>query len=123
MTEEIIIDGVNVSECYADNKTMKDGLYCFWEGGRCEDNEYCYYKQLKRLEQENKKLKEENVKLLFGKGALINLCDNLTKIIDEKKEKESKLWQALEEIKAILDKECGVVSNAKVVGMINDVLQ
>lgn len=55
------------------------------------------------LKQENEKLKEENVKLLFGKGALIKLCDNLTKIIDEKKEKESKLWQTLEEINLILD--------------------
>lgn len=51
MNEEIIIDGVNVSECCADKKMMKDGLYCFWEGGSCKNNEYCYYKELKRLEQ------------------------------------------------------------------------
>lgn len=57
MTEEIIVNGFDVSECYADNKMMKDGLYCFWEGGNCEDNEYCYYKECKRLEQENKELK------------------------------------------------------------------
>ena len=61
-------------------------------------------KVIDELEQENKEIKEENVKLLFGKGALIKLCDNLTKIIDEKKEKESKLWQALEEIREIAEK-------------------
>ena len=63
MTEEIIIDGVDVAGCYADKKKMKDGLYCFWEGGNCEYNKYCYFKQLKRLEQENKELKEENIKV------------------------------------------------------------
>ena len=40
------------------------------------------FDKIDSLEQENEKLKEENVKLLFGKGALIKLCDNLTKIID-----------------------------------------
>ena len=59
MAEEIIVNGFDVSECYADNKMMKDGLYCFWEGGNCEDNEYCYYKECRRLEQENEKLKKE----------------------------------------------------------------
>lgn len=59
MTEKIIIDGVDVAWCYADKKKMKDGLYCFWEGGNCEYNKYCYYKECKRLEQENKELKEK----------------------------------------------------------------
>lgn len=60
--EEIIIDGIDVSECYADKTNLKDGLYCFWEGGSCEDNEYCYYKQLKRLKKINKANADSYVK-------------------------------------------------------------
>lgn len=68
MTEEIIIDGVNVAGCYwkckdgdcamyyadlsADNNELEFGF-------NCEDNPDCYYKQLKRLEQENEELKKE----------------------------------------------------------------
>jgi hypothetical protein len=53
---EIYIDGVDVSEC------------CFYNGGKCDNpngmacncinNAVCYFKELRRLEQENKKLKE-----------------------------------------------------------------
>lgn len=47
--------------------------------------------QIKKLQEENKRLKEENVKLLFGKGTLVEFCNKLTQIIDEKKESENKL--------------------------------
>lgn len=79
--------------------------------------------RINELEQENEKLKEENVKLLFGKGALIKLCDNLTKIIDEKKEKESKLWQVLEEIRIIATKNVSIESFVKIQNKINEVLE
>lgn len=95
MTEESLADYVTRLE--QENKALKDNnnhLQAIIDDGRAEN---------KRFREENKELKEENVKLLFGKGALIKLCDNLTKIIDEKKEKESKLWQALEEIRTYLD--------------------
>ena len=65
MTEEIIIDGVNVAGCYwkckdgdcamyyadlsADNNELEFGF-------NCEDNTDCYFKQLKRLKQENAEL-------------------------------------------------------------------
>lgn len=68
MTEEIIIDGINVAGCYwkckdgdcamyyadlsADNNELEFGF-------NCEDNPDCYYKQLKRLEQENKELRQQ----------------------------------------------------------------
>lgn len=78
---------------------LDDKPCCYLYHKYCDEIDSCYFKRCKRLEQENKELKEENIKLLFGKGALIKLCDNLTKIIDEKKEKESKLLQALEEIR------------------------
>ena len=73
MTEEIIIDGVNVSGCcfYNDGKCSNpNGMAC-----NCINNAVCYFKELKRLEfelkvtkadyeaseQENKELKEENI--------------------------------------------------------------
>jgi flagellar biosynthesis chaperone FliJ len=72
MTEEIIIDGVNVAEC--------ENL-CQFEDGDCCNRQYekyascegydCAYKQLKRLEQENKELKEEIIELSEEKGHLI----------------------------------------------------
>jgi esterase/lipase len=68
MTEEIIIDGVNVAKCDGLNKNSlplkqcdllqfktKDGGIA---GRWCTDHSNCYYKQLKRLKQENKELKE-----------------------------------------------------------------
>lgn len=73
MTEEIIIDGINVAGCYwkckdgdcamyyadlsADNNELEFGF-------NCEDNPDCYYKQLKRLEQERDELKKQNAILL-----------------------------------------------------------
>ena len=95
MSEEIIINGIDVSECYADNKMMKDGLYCFWEGGNCADNEFCYFKQLKRLQEENKSLQMLSCancgeKYLSPDGS-------------ELYEKNVQLKQALEEIKEIAE--------------------
>ena len=85
------------------------------------DNEELY-KQLKRLEQENKELKE----------TIKQYCEWL----DEERESNEKLQKvyqndhcdllkyrsALEEIRMILNKECGVIGNAKAVGIINEVL-
>jgi len=69
MTEEIIIDGVNVAGCefIADTKNglvkciswvhnNKNQVSGHWD---CRENKNCYYKQLKRLEQENKELKDD----------------------------------------------------------------
>lgn len=70
MTEEIIIDGVNVAGCEKLGETI-DGITCglgkrirfaneiITKHNLCEDNPNCHYKQLKRLEQENKELKEQ----------------------------------------------------------------
>lgn len=52
-----------------------------------------------RLKAENERLKEENAKLLFGEETLVEFCNKLTQIIDEKKESENKLLQTLQEIK------------------------
>jgi septation ring formation regulator EzrA len=60
--DKVIIDGVDVSECkhfYSDEMCdSEQTLSCV-----CVKNKECEYKQLKRLEQENERLKEEITKL------------------------------------------------------------
>lgn len=73
MDKEIIIDGVDVTGCEfigdIKNKFVKCTSWVHnskkqvsghWD---CEENKACYYKQLKRLEQENAELKAENERL------------------------------------------------------------
>ena len=56
MSEEIIIDGVNVAECCCYNKD--DEPYCCeLYTNECEAQN-CYFKQLQRLKQENEALKK-----------------------------------------------------------------
>lgn len=70
MTEEIIVDGVDVAGC---NEFLEpdgcDSADC--ASFQCDRNPNCYYKQLKRLEQENKELKEKIIELSEEKGHLI----------------------------------------------------
>ena len=64
--KQIIIDGVDVSKCNYFNNTDKSYCEeCCSEFGCaiCNDRPNCYYKQLKRLEQENEELKAENERL------------------------------------------------------------
>ena len=58
MTEEILIDGVNVAGCehFCHNVCTEKG---FCDDASCKLFENCLYKQLKRLEQENKALKKQ----------------------------------------------------------------
>jgi hypothetical protein len=73
MTEEIIIDGVNVVGCeYYKGKCMEYTHYCQIGCKECTDIgiKLCHYKQterfkakITRLEQENKELKNRNVEL------------------------------------------------------------
>ena len=81
MTEEIIIDGVNVAGCKNYCVVLKD-MCAFGGTKRCSQIHNCYYKQLKHLEQENK----ENIHYLA--------CMT---------EQRNKLKSALEEIKVISD--------------------
>ena len=63
--EEIIIDGIDISECEYINCCSKKAKCIILQDDILSDSQYCesesncYYKQLKRLEQENTKLKEE----------------------------------------------------------------
>ena len=62
MTEEIITDGVDVAGCkhYKTETCLADYLFTdmAFSEAKCVLSPNCYYKQLKRLEQENKELKE-----------------------------------------------------------------
>lgn len=69
MTEEIIIDGVDVAGCgylECDTKCMIYGYGLSGEDTFCREcngNPNCYYKQLKRLEQKNEMIINEYNKL------------------------------------------------------------
>ena len=60
--KQIIIDGVDVSGCYCYVSTSKEyscGLTCSKFHYRfCKQHPHCYYKQLKRKEQECEKAKK-----------------------------------------------------------------
>lgn len=60
--KEIIIDGVDVAECELGTDSI--GFICNLKNGKtdkcnCSDYPNCYYKQLKRKEQECEELKEQ----------------------------------------------------------------
>lgn len=59
MEEKIIIDGVDVSECRYYVTYTKDCISDNKSYNKCESCNDCYYKQLKRLEQENEKIKKQ----------------------------------------------------------------
>ena len=71
--KQIIIDGVDISKCkhydevfnYCDQSYLGEGglLKNTKNPKRCECSPNCYYKQLKRKEQECEELKVENKKL------------------------------------------------------------
>lgn len=66
MTEEIIIDGVDVSECVSFDKLNGLNICCYDDtredkipfANFCIENKDCSYKQLKRKEQECEELKQ-----------------------------------------------------------------
>ena len=136
MTEEIIIDGVNVAECaHLIIVTGEEQPFCRLDTFTCK-GETCYYKQLQRLKQENEnakatveechkymaKLEDENEELTRENENRNDWITSLRKQCGKLVEEKLIYRSALEEIKTILDKECGVISNAKVVGIINEVL-
>lgn len=110
--EQIIIDGVDVSECEFYNPYYC-GMYIDGYGdseGVCSDYEDCYYKQLARKTQECEELKEKieqakdfNDKVLYGKDELYkNWREQLDKTNQLKKENEE-----LKEYKAVVDELAG----------------
>ena len=62
--KETIINGIDVSECgfccWKHNANELIENYCAIFNNKCICNPDCYFKQLKRLQQENKELKKAN---------------------------------------------------------------
>ena len=120
MTEEIIIDGVDVAGC-PDIKQYNDtegNMMCMeYIDGSCEGHN-CFFKQLKRLEQKNKELKEwkERVVKLFESACRCKYlneetdicsytnekCININKCVYKYQELSSNYRSALEEIREVL---------------------
>ena len=117
MTEEIIIDGVDVSECefYTDSKNIEYNCKQTPQSYFCKNKPDCYYKQLKAKEQECEELKTDNATLfdkametrkentnmqvqlyqLKAENKLFRTCH------DNEQEKRRKYEQTLTEIKEI----------------------
>ena len=100
--KQIIVDGVDVSECNFCEWKSSDIPQCRIRLASFEPTckgYNCHYKQLKHLEQENKELKEEN---RYYKAMLKLSCNELDKSnkwqIAERQEK-NKYRSALEEIR------------------------
>lgn len=100
--KQIIIDGVNVSGCYQYmHRYMEDYDidtldYCRYHFRPCKDVDvkYCYYKQLKRKEQELRTIcKEFDIEYIIDKetGSLICRCNKLNKKEQECEELKKKL--------------------------------
>lgn len=94
MDKEIIIDGVDVSECYFLNKGITR-LLCTCPSEideECKYNPNCYFKQLKLKEQECEELKaqlndmacmdDDNV-LCYPRQELKKECDRYRKALEE----------------------------------------
>ena len=104
--KQIIIDGVDVSGCcqymprYMEDYDIDTLDYCRYHFKPCKDVDvkYCYYKQLKRKEQENEELKEE----IKHYKQIAQYHGNLSVKYTNK---SAKLKQTLTEIKNIAEKE------------------
>lgn len=115
MTEEIIIDGVNVAGCefyLQDDKYSCDLSFINQEElCKCDDVQDCTYKQLKRLEQENKKLKKD-VQLFkcldtFGESECHCACRCLgNEFCEDADKKINNYRSALKEILEIIRADC-----------------
>ena len=84
--KQIIIDSVDITNCIhrATNKLCGDiDPYCRCYTGSCNDISNCYYKQLKRKEQECERLKEERDSWHYQWEKRYEICESLSDVIDE----------------------------------------
>ena len=133
MTEEIIIDGVNVAGCefyqIEANELYPKAQYCgSMRNTFCENEPDCYYKQLKRLEQENKRLKKD-VQLFkcldtFGESECRCACRCLgNEFCEDADKKINNYRSALEEIRELSTKDVQFGNFVKIQMIILEVLQ
>ena len=114
MSEEIIIDGVDVAGCkyrvchYVEDEDVEMNNCCCLTYTPCNyEKKDCYYKQLKRLQAENERLKKEIITLEYKLDA-----EKPSMIIPKPKqlavpiEEVEKYIKALEEIRDMFDNCC-----------------
>lgn len=102
--KEIYIDGVKVEECSYYNKDNTPYCCEVWDN-ECEAQN-CYFKQCKRLEQENKELKEE-IRFHNKENSSLLAERNAAQIgYDEIREVRERYRSALEEIRNDLKEVC-----------------
>lgn len=130
MTEEIIIDGVNVAGCnFYKNEICNSPINTLYKVCKNIKPEQCYYKQLIRLKQQHNGDTEEIAKL----GLDIAILEQENKELKEYSQRMenqrenyykeyNKCRSVLEEIRNLCNKGAGVYTNAKVVGLVNEVL-
>lgn len=112
MIEEIIIDGVDVSECVSFDKLNGLNICCYDDtredkipfANFCIENKDCYFKQLKRKEQECEKFKNFVAGLMFDTDC-INWFERFVFAFEDWKAEickdRDKYKQALDEIERI----------------------
>lgn len=152
MTEEIIIDGVNVAGCEYYFESTKTVDTCKWFGCKCNSvsTDECKYKQLQRLEQENKALKDNNnylqaiiddgreenkrwkqeneklkkanerLKTLYHNEGITDICDSCS-ITSAMEAYDYR--KALEEIRILATKNVSIENFVKIQNKINEVLK
>lgn len=93
--KQIIIDGVDVSECeyYDKNKPL---LTCVCEEYPCNECHNCYYKQFKRKEQECKQLKGKLIITLGKEGLRQSDKEFYEQQLDQLKEENRSLKKQLQ---------------------------
>lgn len=115
MTEKIIIDGVDVSECrylFDDTSYKRSKTSCSITLKDCKYlGNNCYFKQLKRKERECKNQKQGLEYYVEKTTQLLDDIDNLNRFNTELQEKIEELEQALDkiehEVKWVVDnREC-----------------
>ena len=107
--KQIIIDGVDVSKCkYIDIENFEKPIcHCISQRNECEMpceyNKDCYYKQLKRKEQECEELKEDRERWKSNFNGKVSAIEELLQQLDQFKVKNIKNSKTLTEIKEIAE--------------------
>lgn len=103
-----IINGIDVSECKYLNKVVNEEPYCNIDEEHlytCSSDESCYFKQLKRLQEENEELKEKckkyseiNEQEIRHYVILTNENKQLTKVCQEYKDRYCELYENADQL-------------------------
>ena len=105
--KEIIIDGVDVSGCcqymprYMEDYDIDTLDYCRYHFKPCKDVDvkYCYFKQLKRKEQECEKLKEDIERWKSNFNGKVSAIEELLQQLDQFKNCLTEIKDMCSEIK------------------------